>query len=129
MYTHYDFNITSVDINEKGPYKDVLQVTNLGWILVELETTNPGIWMLHCHIGRHIAGGMNMWLKIGDSFPATPKGFSSCDVQRNAGVSVHDFESFMGTSQKWPFQKEFAVGSSRNVMISMTVFMMSVFLI
>ena len=66
--------------------------------------------------------------KIGDTFPATPKGFSSCDVQRNAGVNVHDFESFMGTSQNWPFQKEPAV-SSRNVIISMTLIMMSVFLI
>ena len=47
MYTHYDFNMTDLSLNENGPYKDVVQVSNLGWVLIELETTNPGIWMLH----------------------------------------------------------------------------------
>jgi FtsP/CotA-like multicopper oxidase with cupredoxin domain len=36
-----------------------------GWIKLRLMADNPGIWMLHCHIGAHAFMGMNVLLKEG----------------------------------------------------------------
>jgi FtsP/CotA-like multicopper oxidase with cupredoxin domain len=29
-----------------------------------LETTNPGTWMLHCHIAEHLETGMHMMFVV-----------------------------------------------------------------
>ena len=34
-----------------------------GWIKLRLVADNPGLWMLHCHIGAHSFMGMNILLK------------------------------------------------------------------
>ncbi len=55
--------------------RDGVAQTNLGWkdtVLVKagetvdivLDTTNPGIWMAHCHIAEHLAAGMMFAFKV-----------------------------------------------------------------
>ena len=34
-----------------------------GWIKLRMVADNPGLWMLHCHIGAHSFMGMNVLLK------------------------------------------------------------------
>jgi FtsP/CotA-like multicopper oxidase with cupredoxin domain len=42
--------------------RDGVPNRNLAWIL--LEVTNPGSWMLHCHIAEHLEAGMMMAFEV-----------------------------------------------------------------
>lgn len=43
------------------------------WTVVRYEVTNPGPWMLHCHINNHAMGGMSMVIQDGiDAWPEVP---------------------------------------------------------
>ncbi|XWW92692.1 hypothetical protein V2A60_000617 [Cordyceps javanica] len=43
------------------------------WTVVRYHVTNPGAWLLHCHISNHMMGGMNMVLLDGvDAWPKVP---------------------------------------------------------
>jgi FtsP/CotA-like multicopper oxidase with cupredoxin domain len=55
--------------------RDGVQQTNLVWkdtVLVKagetvdivLDTSNPGVWMAHCHIAEHLEAGMMMQFKV-----------------------------------------------------------------
>jgi FtsP/CotA-like multicopper oxidase with cupredoxin domain len=35
-----------------------------GWTKLRFRANNPGIWMLHCHIGAHAVMGMNLLLNV-----------------------------------------------------------------
>ena len=54
-----DFDLSAV-INENGPVRDVVSVSGGGWILMEVETPNPGFWLFHCHISQHSHDGMSV---------------------------------------------------------------------
>ncbi|KAI3318680.1 multicopper oxidase [Xylariaceae sp. AK1471] len=43
------------------------------WVAVRYHVTNPGAWLLHCHISTHLRGGMSMVLQdaVAD-FPKIP---------------------------------------------------------
>ncbi|GLT93906.1 hypothetical protein SLE2022_116760 [Rubroshorea leprosula] len=30
-----------------------------GWLAIRFKATNPGVWLLHCHVERHYSWGMN----------------------------------------------------------------------
>ncbi|KEY70202.1 hypothetical protein S7711_03421 [Stachybotrys chartarum IBT 7711] len=43
------------------------------WMVVRYEVSNPGPWMLHCHISNHMMGGMSMVIQDGvDAWPEVP---------------------------------------------------------
>jgi hypothetical protein len=43
------------------------------WIVLRYQVTNPGPWLLHCHIETHLAGGMAMAILDGvDAWPEIP---------------------------------------------------------
>lgn len=43
------------------------------WVVVRYQVTNPGAWLLHCHISNHMMGGMIMVLLDGvDKWPTVP---------------------------------------------------------
>ncbi|MFD8249006.1 multicopper oxidase domain-containing protein, partial [Nocardia sp. NPDC059691] len=41
-----------------GPRKDTVVVASMQTVEADLDTTNPGQWMLHCHNAYHQEGGM-----------------------------------------------------------------------
>lgn len=51
-------------VNENNPIRRDTQLLlpgteeNPGYLVLEFETDNPGVWPLHCHIAWHSAGGM-----------------------------------------------------------------------
>lgn len=43
------------------------------WMVVRYQVTNPGAWLLHCHIQSHLLGGMAMTIQDGvDYWPVVP---------------------------------------------------------
>lgn len=44
-----------------------------GWVAVRYHSSNPGPWLLHCHVETHMAGGMAMVIMDGvDKWPTIP---------------------------------------------------------
>ncbi|XP_059478414.1 uncharacterized protein LOC132198398 isoform X2 [Neocloeon triangulifer] len=60
--------------------KDTIAVPSFGYAKIRFKATNPGYWLIHCHILFHLDSGMGAILKIGEQseFPAVPKGFPRC---------------------------------------------------
>lgn len=59
------------------PRRDGFATLNAGtgptWTAVRYHVTNPGAWMLHCHIQTHLMGGMAMVIQDGvDHWPTVP---------------------------------------------------------
>lgn len=45
----------------------------VNWIVVRYHVSNPGAWLLHCHISNHMMGGMMMVILDGvDAWPTIP---------------------------------------------------------
>ncbi|KJZ73746.1 hypothetical protein HIM_06864 [Hirsutella minnesotensis 3608] len=43
------------------------------WTAVRYHVTNPGAWLLHCHVQTHLEGGMSMVIQDGiDRWPTVP---------------------------------------------------------
>ena len=46
------------DGHRPGPRKDTVVVRPMRRVTVDLETANPGQWMIHCHNAYHQQAGM-----------------------------------------------------------------------
>ncbi|CAI9763919.1 unnamed protein product [Fraxinus pennsylvanica] len=42
------------------PLVNTIAVPINGWTTVRFKASNPGVWLLHCHLERHISWGMEM---------------------------------------------------------------------
>lgn len=42
------------------PIRDTVNLAANGWTVVAFQTTNPGAWLMHCHIAWHVAGGLSL---------------------------------------------------------------------
>ncbi|XP_022880563.1 laccase-15-like [Olea europaea var. sylvestris] len=42
------------------PLMNTIAVPINGWTTVRFKASNPGVWLLHCHLERHISWGMEM---------------------------------------------------------------------
>ena len=51
-------------LNEDPVWKDTVLVPAGGTIDLLVDTSNPGRWMLHCHIAEHLESGMHTVLKV-----------------------------------------------------------------
>lgn len=40
--------------NAKHPpvYKDTVSIPPQGYVIIRIRTSNPGYWMIHCHLGK-----------------------------------------------------------------------------
>lgn len=48
-------------------------VNSRSWMVVRYHVSNPGAWLLHCHISNHMVGGMTMVILDGvDEWPVIP---------------------------------------------------------
>ncbi|KAL7941086.1 multicopper oxidase [Trichoderma barbatum] len=56
------------------------------WTAVRYHVTNPGAWLLHCHIQTHQMGGMSIVIQDGiDHWPKTPKEYLAYGVEAPTG--------------------------------------------
>ncbi|CAI9777988.1 unnamed protein product [Fraxinus pennsylvanica] len=42
------------------PLMNTIAVPVNGWTAVRFKASNPGVWLLHCHLDRHLSWGMDM---------------------------------------------------------------------
>ncbi|CCC14483.1 unnamed protein product [Sordaria macrospora k-hell] len=48
-------------LNFNNPIRrDVVQIPGGGWLVMAYKTDNPGVWLMHCHIGWHVAMGLGI---------------------------------------------------------------------
>lgn len=46
-------------LNLKNPIrKDMISIWRHQWAVIRLRATNPGVWILHCHMEQHVPSGM-----------------------------------------------------------------------
>ena len=60
---------------ENPNYRDTVMTTFSGaaWFVLRYQVTNPGAWLLHCHVEIHLAGGMGLVIMDGvDKWPQIP---------------------------------------------------------
>ncbi len=60
------FVVLSVDgeVNNHRAWKDTVLVPVGSEVEILLEVSNPGAWMIHCHIAEHLASGMKMVFEV-----------------------------------------------------------------
>lgn len=50
------------------PKKDNIQIPAFGgYVILQMFTSNPGFWAVHCHVGSHSTHGMFSIFKICDA--------------------------------------------------------------
>ncbi|CDP01153.1 unnamed protein product [Coffea canephora] len=42
------------------PLMNTIAVPKNGWTAIRFKANNPGVWLLHCHLERHLTWGMDM---------------------------------------------------------------------
>ncbi|XP_061193764.1 uncharacterized protein LOC133201995 [Saccostrea echinata] len=75
---------------ENPPLKDTVVVPNRGYVVVRLQTDNPGFWLLHCHLETHMNIGMAVVLQVGELYemPELPSHFPKCSNFHLDSVSL-----------------------------------------
>ena len=64
-----------VSLDEYTPRKDTVTLPSLGYVVVHFKSTNPGMWLLHCHLMLHLAEGMTLIVNEAQSRqPPPPNG-------------------------------------------------------
>lgn len=60
--------------------KDTVTIPRHGFVRIKVRTSNPGYWMVHCHIEHHLPIGMLAILKVGkkSDIPPPPSNFPTC---------------------------------------------------
>lgn len=86
MHLHgHEWQVTEIDGKKiNGRQGDTINVMPGSTMKVILDMTNPGIWMLHCHILYHQMGGMMTTL----DYAGYPNKFTA--KQREEGESLYD---------------------------------------
>lgn len=66
-----DSNTTNDDDDHADPYdlthatrRDTVQIPRRGYVVLRFRADNPGVWLLHCHLLWHLAGGMAMLVDV-----------------------------------------------------------------
>jgi FtsP/CotA-like multicopper oxidase with cupredoxin domain len=66
-------NFNLVDPPRRDGFATLDAPKNPTWTAVRYHVTNPGAWMIHCHIQTHLLGGMGMVIQDGvDHWPTVP---------------------------------------------------------
>ena len=50
--------------NDNPAWKDTVLVPVGGTVDILLQVTNPGHWMMHCHISEHLESGMHAMFDV-----------------------------------------------------------------
>lgn len=73
------FNL--VNPPRRDAFASLPTATEVSWVIVRYHVTNPGAWLLHCHINNHMNGGMMMVIQDGvDAWPTVPEEYLDFEV-------------------------------------------------
>ena len=70
----------------QGVLKDTVILPPGGAVVLRIQSDNPGVWFLHCHIHDHLLSGLALALNEGNyrySQTKFPKDYPSCDYSGN----------------------------------------------
>ncbi len=57
----FDAATMTNQLNFNNPIRrDVEQMPGSGWLVIAFKTDNPGVWLMHCHIGWHVGMGLGI---------------------------------------------------------------------
>lgn len=45
---------------QDSPRRDIVLLPENGYVVIAFKTDNPGNWLVHCHIARHISEGLGL---------------------------------------------------------------------
>jgi hypothetical protein len=91
-------------LNEINPTeRDTVDVPQYGKSMIRIKFSNPGPWIMHCHIDFHMIAGMFMVILIGDPSKDWPVPEKE-DAVRLCG-SNEDFVSMMDNAWSSQFVK------------------------
>ncbi|KAH7305099.1 putative laccase [Rhexocercosporidium sp. MPI-PUGE-AT-0058] len=80
--------------------------TAMGWRAWRLEVTQPGVWMIHCHILQHMIMGMQTVWVMGNA----------SEVMKADKLDVEGYLTYggdvLGDENKWPSVVEFMSGGN-----------------
>nr|UDM55696.1 laccase-15 [Stevia rebaudiana] len=66
------------------PLQQTIAVPKNGWTAIRFKADNPGVWLMHCHLERHISWGMEMTFitkngrRRGESILPPPRDMPPC---------------------------------------------------
>ncbi|KAF4631995.1 hypothetical protein G7Y89_g6136 [Cudoniella acicularis] len=98
-----DFSDPSVLQYNNPPRRDVAMLPSGGWLVLAFETSNPGAWLMHCHIAWHVSQGLAVqFLERASEIPSTfsldsiPGECDAWDSWRDSAMEYGegDFEGF-----------------------------------
>lgn len=70
---------------DNPPRRDVANLPASGYLVIAFLTDNPGVWLMHCHIGWHTSEGLALQF-----------------VERESEIAaLMDYESANATCAKW----------------------------
>lgn len=79
--------------NPSNPQRrDVQQVQANGYIVVQFDPTNPGVWPFHCHIAWHASAGLYM------QFLVQPDGIKKYSIPQKVTQTCRDWWAFSNTT-------------------------------
>lgn len=91
-------------LNEVNPIeRDTIDVPQYGKAMIRIKFSNPGPWIMHCHIDFHMIAGMFMVILIGDSSKDWP--IPEQDEAVRLCGSNEDFMSMMNNAWSSQFVK------------------------
>lgn len=47
-----------INTRSDAPRRDSAHLPEAGWLAIRFASSNPGVWLLHCHINSHLSSGM-----------------------------------------------------------------------
>lgn len=75
--------------NPSNPQRrDVQQVQAEGYIVVQFDPTNPGVWPFHCHIAWHASAGLYM------QFVVQPAGIKNYDIPTKVAATCANWQAY-----------------------------------
>lgn len=81
----WDGTITNANNPQR---RDVQQVQANGYIVVQFDPTNPGVWPFHCHIAWHASAGFFM------QFVVQPEGIKKYSIPTKVANTCSDWAAF-----------------------------------
>ncbi|KAK3230310.1 hypothetical protein Dsin_002191 [Dipteronia sinensis] len=64
-YWNFDYGSDPVSFNLIDPPKvNTIMVPAKGWVAIRFVADNPGAWLMHCHLARHLIWGMSTVLIV-----------------------------------------------------------------
>lgn len=95
------FNISNLNLKHNNPpRRDVVLMPRKGYVVIAFKADNPGPWLVHCHIARHISEGLGMTImeRQGAAFDIWPNNDSAIVEAKRV---CYNWKKWQGDPRNW----------------------------